>query len=444
MQIEMINHAGVLITSGTTGLLIDPWMTGSAFENGWELLSPTAFTDDDFERVTHIWFSHEHPDHFSVPSLRAIPEHHRRRITVLYQKTADRRVVSFCEKFFDDVVELEPAKTVVGDLTLLNVPHTHGDSYLWVDDGTDLILNVNDCVLDTEADLTRIAADFDRPPTMLLTQFSYANWCGNPDDSQRRQAFARGIVDGIVDQIEAFRPRFVLPFASFIWQSHAENAYMNADHNDIGDVAERIDETDADAVVLYPGDVWTIGGSIDNTAAISSYRADVTRRADQPPKYDTIPVDLAELIDHAATWSDGLSGYLGRATSVLSTTHYLRPVSIEVSDHAVFFDLEPSGRLEPAGDKPGHAVGLSLTSDAFDRVLTTSWGGMTLGVNGRFSAPDADAFRHVNRYFHLVWLESQAKDPLPELARMTGRRVRQHAESAAALVTSRLAGVRRA
>mgnify|MGYP003655807813 FL=1 len=68
MQIEFVNHASVLMTHGQVGLLSDPWYSGPAFHKGWRLLVETP--EDKIAallpRVTHIWISHEHPDHFSV------------------------------------------------------------------------------------------------------------------------------------------------------------------------------------------------------------------------------------------------------------------------------------------------------------------------------------------------------------------------------------------
>ena len=60
MQIDFVNHASLVITHGSVRLLSDPWLHGSAFNEGWALLSRTAFEAADFEDITHIWYSHEH------------------------------------------------------------------------------------------------------------------------------------------------------------------------------------------------------------------------------------------------------------------------------------------------------------------------------------------------------------------------------------------------
>jgi len=109
--IEWVNHASYIFEHEGTRLLCDPWLEGTAFHDSWSLLSPTLFRYEGFGRVTHIWFSHEHPDHFSPPVLRKVPSDLRKRIVVLYHQTRDKRVVNFCRGLgFKDVVELRPGE----------------------------------------------------------------------------------------------------------------------------------------------------------------------------------------------------------------------------------------------------------------------------------------------------------------------------------------------
>ncbi|MGR3466518.1 MAG: MBL fold metallo-hydrolase, partial [Shimia sp.] len=101
MRIEFVNHASVLVTSGETALLTDPWYSGPAFHKGWELLVETPDTEVDalLDRVTDIWLSHEHPDHFSIPFYKRFgAKLIARGIPVWFQRTKDQRVASFLRK----------------------------------------------------------------------------------------------------------------------------------------------------------------------------------------------------------------------------------------------------------------------------------------------------------------------------------------------------------
>ncbi|GAC1700330.1 MAG: hypothetical protein NVS9B4_01570 [Candidatus Acidiferrum sp.] len=90
MLMESVNHTGFIIESEAVRLLCDPWIEGNTFNIGWTLLSRTKLRYEDLSAITHIWFSHEHPDHFNPPSLKKIPEEYRRAITVVFHYTRDK------------------------------------------------------------------------------------------------------------------------------------------------------------------------------------------------------------------------------------------------------------------------------------------------------------------------------------------------------------------
>src|SRR5687768_7754623 len=152
MDIEFVNHASFITRSAGVSLICDPWLEGTAFNDGWALISPTRFAYEDFSRVTHIWFSHEHPDHFAPQNLRKIHEATRRNIRVLYQKTDDRKVVNYCAKFgFRDVDELPFGRWVdlAPDFAVLCGPAPQGDSWIAIRSAGRTLLNLNDCAIFT-------------------------------------------------------------------------------------------------------------------------------------------------------------------------------------------------------------------------------------------------------------------------------------------------------
>ena len=107
-ELTWVNHSSFIIQQGQGGLICDPWLDGSVFNNGWDLLSLTHWAYDDFRRLTHIWFSHEHPDHFCPPNIQKIPEDARDSLEVLYQATRDRKVLDFCQKIGFQTREARP------------------------------------------------------------------------------------------------------------------------------------------------------------------------------------------------------------------------------------------------------------------------------------------------------------------------------------------------
>ena len=121
MQLEWVNHASFIVHSGSHHLVCDPWIEGTAFNHGWKLISPTKFRYEDFDAITHLWVSHEHPDHFSPPNLKRIPEQFRRRIKFLFHPTRDKRVLNVCEAMGFLTQELPPWTDILVCAQLLSM-----------------------------------------------------------------------------------------------------------------------------------------------------------------------------------------------------------------------------------------------------------------------------------------------------------------------------------
>ena len=108
-SIKFINHASVIVSDDNISLLSDPWYQGEVFHKGWNLLHEISDTSilDILKNITHIWISHEHPDHFSILFFKkfsdVIKQH---KIKIFFQKTEDRRVYKYLISQGLDVEEL--------------------------------------------------------------------------------------------------------------------------------------------------------------------------------------------------------------------------------------------------------------------------------------------------------------------------------------------------
>ena len=134
------------------------------------------------------------------------------------------------------------------------------------------LLNMNDCWIIDRQQLQAIKQQVGAVD-VLATQFSVSAWDGNADEVERLRQGARAMLDKALIQCEVFAPRWVLPFASFIWFCHEENAYMNQAFLGIDEV-EMAFRTKSTPVMMYPGDSWTVGQPHDNAAALARWRAD--------------------------------------------------------------------------------------------------------------------------------------------------------------------------
>jgi UDP-MurNAc hydroxylase len=380
MRMEWVNHASFIVRSGSVALLCDPWLHGTAFNEGWTLHSPTKLSYDDFADITHIWFSHEHPDHFNPPNLNKIPEQYRRKIKVLFHCTKDKRVVNFCRALGFAVEELPEGQIieVAPGFKLTNGMQGLIDSWSAIFAEGKTLLNMNDCVFDKTRDLEKIKGLAGRVD-VLLSQFSYANWVGNPGDHAARKKHAQRKLLEMSRQIQVFQPAQFIPFAGYMFFSHAENAHMNLRSNRIGEVFHYLTcELNVPTVVLYPGDIWDVGTPHDSAEAIRRYNDDLDRAMKaEPTKVATVSLEDLQKASKA---------FCARCSEknnqlILNT---LPPAVPYISDLDIHLELSFRTGLKVIEERQPDII---LSSDSLLNCLTTEWGGETLIINGRFQVP---------------------------------------------------------
>lgn len=392
MQIQWVNHASFVFRDGEASLICDPWLSGPVFNNGWELLSSSKFQYREFAGITHIWFSHEHPDHFYPPNLRNIPEEYRPRITILYHETRDKRVVKLCKGWGFKTVEMPIGKPVpLSSRTQLTTgPNDLIDSWLAIRCNDKLILNINDCVFNDVTELEKIHRQHG-DPFLLLTQFSYANWVGNPEDTQSHRRHAERKREQIRQQVEVFRPKYLIPFASYVFFAHEENFSFNKEVNQIGDIYRFTAETlRVPTVVLYPGETWDVGAPHDSSAALMQYATDYQAAISRGPVHKTKPVSLDQLrLSQANYFRKTLAKNRKLVLKTIpACTAYLRDLKISVR-------ISFRDGLE-AIDCPAEKTDIILSADSLQYCYCYDWGGDTLAVNGRYQVP---AGGHPDRFF---------------------------------------------
>jgi len=401
-----VNHASFLFEIADIRLLSDPWIEGPAFYNGWDLISESVFRYEDFRDVTHIWFSHQHPDHFNPQNLKNIPPEIRSNITVLFQQTRDHLVTNFCRGLkFKEVIELHPGRwsSVSQDLQVRCGPIGDIDSWIALRTSWGTVLNINDCVVDTKAVCRRIQRRVG-PVRLLATQFSYANWCGNPENPEARITAARKTLQQVLLQCSMFDPEFVILFASFIFYSHEENFYHNDHMNRVGAVAHLIEEAHRrKAIVLYPGEEWSLGSPHDWRPAASRYEEDFNRRIASGPVRATRPMASETLLACADTYFQRLHNHMPAwmPKPWLKTT-------VAVKDHARSYELSFDGIKELAAGPSLHAD-IETSAENLYYAFKTPWGAEALGVNGRFRECASGGSERFARFFHAANLYSEAK-----------------------------------
>jgi hypothetical protein len=412
--LTFINHACFEIRTDAALLLVDPWVEGSAFNHGWSLLDQSTSNAALISRLNeaglpvYVWYSHEHPDHFSISFLKKFREDFRGKACFLFQETLDKRVLGFLQRNGQQARECRAGVpvTLAPGLRITVFPYSDGDSFSLIEAGGKAVLNLNDCVINTREQCSRVKAAVDTIAPridVMFTQFGYANWVGNPDDPARHRAAALEKIERIALQIEAFAPALVVPFASFVYFSTAENAYLNAEQN-APHVVSGAPRLAAHAYQLRfpkPGDAVDLAADTPasllpmHERALAHWRGLIEAGFRLLPEQP--PATLADVQAAFATYRDAMNTNLKGLPRLLEWLGRIAPLTIHIADlHKTLRFSYRQGVTELAGDAPGDVV---LTSSNAVFLFKNEYGFDTTQVNGRFRVAHAGAARVFSRFF---------------------------------------------
>ena len=396
-SIKFINHASVIISNNNTSVLSDPWYDGEAFHKGWNLLHETKNHDiEEFlNEITHIWVSHEHPDHFSISFFKKFANHLKKNsIKIIFQKTKDKRVFNFLISQGLEVKELDFNKkyNLSENFFVSCIKDGFYDSGLLIESHGEKILNLNDCEITTSKrikEVMSICGEVD----VLLTQFSFAAWKGGKKNKIWRNEAAKEKLKTISLQIEIFKPKFVIPFASFVYFSNEDNFYLNDAANRPDHIKKHLKEYASKLVIMAPNDI--LGGinqSLNEDKALEFWHK----------KYDNIKsiklnryskIDIKSLQISFNEYCERIKKknniFLIKLIRILSPISAFKPVVVEITDlgqnikfdyvNKTFFET-----VEPAM--------ISMKSESLNFIFKNSFGFDTLTVNACFEEKKKGSF----------------------------------------------------
>ena len=398
-SIKFINHASVLISSGNTKLLTDPSYYGDAFHKGWNLIVEQSKKEinDILNEVTHIWISHEHPDHFSVKFFLDFKNQIlENSIKIIFQKTKDQRVVSFLKKQNFVVKELTFNKEykIGEEFTVKCIKDGFYDSALFLNTKHNKILNLNDCEITTKEraeEIFSIVGECD----ILLTQFSYAAWKGGEKNIKWRKLASEEKLKSMEIQINTLKPKLVIPFASFVYFSNERNKYLNDSANNPDSVVKKFSHFRNLINVMKPFDeILTNTSNFENNDSLAYWTEKYNRiRNNTYHRYDKIKFhDLNNSFkEYQKRIFKNNSRYLIRLAQKISPISIFKNIVIKIDDinQVVLIDIF-SKELAKTSEEPD----LIMSSDSLKFLLSNSFGFDTLTVNGCFEEGKKGGFEN--------------------------------------------------
>jgi hypothetical protein len=311
----------------------------------------------------------------------------------------------------DELIELQ------SDFSVMCEAYQEGDSWIYIKSKDCTIFNTNDCGIRDRVEAMKIKKKVGEPD-ILLTQFSYAYWAGNIDQKEYRRKVADDKLEGLKFQVEIYKPKILIPIASFVYFCHEENNYLNDEINRPQKVVDFVkNNTSASPVLLYPGEEYVPFEEHNNDLSISKYDVDFARISKAEVLIKTIPLAQEVLVAHA----DEFVKAMAKKYSVW--TKLLKPASIYITDYNKSFELSVKGGLQPISlDK--NKCDCSLSSESLSFNFKFPYGNDTLGINGRYQRPSGGNYSRFYNFFRYNQLESRGIPiDLKFFADMTYRKV---------------------
>ncbi len=429
--LTFLNHACFMVRTEAALLVTDPWLEGAVQGGAWDLVDGATSIGDLLDTLNcagvpvYIWCSRAQPDHFSLPFLRRFRSEFRGIATFLYRPGRDMRIGKELRRLRLPVAACPDGVTVglAGDLRLTALANGDGDTSCLISCGGRSILNLGDRALATpaacHAAAPRIAQAASRID-LLLTGFGSMGWSGNPEQFGAREAAAKAAVERMALQIERFRPKLVLPIASFARFARVDNVWLNGGRLSPGELLEasRLENLRGVIRFLAPGAGIDLQRDTPGTLACAHERALehwTERWRRRPPPLPRLPqASLGELKAAFLRYRERVGAGMHVLPWLLERIGLLRPLSIHLPDlrQTVELSYRHGFRLRPRanGELPaahvamfsGTALQLLRAEDGFDTVYAGGcfWTLRRSGLStfGRFFLPQRMGGRGADRH----------------------------------------------
>jgi len=216
--LRTLGHACMaLYRQGQAPLLAtDPWLVGSVYWRSWWLENyPTADEVDWLAKSARIYVTHEHPDHFHMPSIRRLGS----GPAYLFPALAERSYLAYMARHGYRAEAVPPSRwQAIGEgVSILSIPLWNDDSMLLIDTPSALILNLNDAKPPPPVlRAMRHMADRIAKPRVLLCSYSPASCVNSFLDETGIVSLkpSKHYVDYVCRLCDTLAADFYLPFAS--------------------------------------------------------------------------------------------------------------------------------------------------------------------------------------------------------------------------------------
>jgi L-ascorbate metabolism protein UlaG (beta-lactamase superfamily) len=261
----------MIMESGGTRILMDPWLTDPTYHGTWWHYPPLEIGVRDLPKIDYLYISHEHPDHFDPPTLRQldkdvqviIADYKRKRFRERLQAIGFRNIT---ELTLGEELRLNGSGLSV---RLIAPDRPWDDSAILVKDRHTTVLNVNDCHLDN-ATLARLGNE--QPIDLAFLTFTGASQYPGcfefplASKIERWRQSREAHLEEFVNWAQLLRTKRAVPAAGNHALLALDQLFMNTSDyvNTPQDAVDllRAKAPEIEGLQMNPGDVWAGDGTL--------------------------------------------------------------------------------------------------------------------------------------------------------------------------------------
>ncbi|HVA99519.1 MAG TPA: MBL fold metallo-hydrolase [Bacteroidia bacterium] len=268
MHIEYISHSCFVIETNRIKIAFDPWITGGAYHNQWQLF-PQPFDTKPVEEADLILISHGHEDHLHNDSLKKI----QKNAHIFFPFQWREGVVDYLKYLqFKDITEAVSFKTYTFKGIKITYLGYSLESVIVVECEGYIIVNINDALNSNHETAVNFLLDKIKTKWPKI-DFLLSGWSGagyfpnkvhykNKNDVEVARIREQYFADNFCRFTKYLQPEIAIPFAPGFVLLNNENRWIN----EIKFPRQIVDsyynqyfesKTNIQFPILFPGDFFT-------------------------------------------------------------------------------------------------------------------------------------------------------------------------------------------
>ena len=381
-KLRFINHACIAIENDEHLMLVDPWFMSRVFNDSWALLDDRLPDTIDYQKLTHIFYTHEHPDHLNWPTLKYIrAQTTNDSLWLIGAPRTNSNVADMARqlgyRYAELVPHLETSVTPGFSIATSPAEHSHDSVHIYRLNEDTVVLNQNDCWLsDRQAEAIKgYYVQKYSGIDVFLSQFGLAGYYGNRDDLDVHHRARKAHIELLRRHHEIFSPRILVPFASYIYFCKKHNDFLNDQQVRPGDLRSYF--SDSECQYVRCGDEILLDGwEKNNDKNIKEWETllDEIPESNNPRKLEEDT--LLDICDKFT--SEYTSGPLGIAYGDLYINFFDHDRTLKCNFNSKKFSFVEKS------DAPSWRIAGILPTEEWEAFLKFPWGADTLNITSCF------------------------------------------------------------